>query len=811
MKAITICLCSLLLFSAQLALGQAEIPPHYSQHDFLLASPGALGVGLYGFDNPAILTYLHQPDLYFAVSDMGGKLAEFNRWGLFLGAPHIGFGAVHQKAPTSSGVIGVTDYRLSVALGDITSSYGVGFGWSGGDKDLLNRKSLITLGWLFRPMKYLSFGATGAAAMSGSGKEAVIDIAARPMGNELVTVFTDCAIQQNESLKDLAWSAGAAIEPLPGIRLIGRYFDTQAFSMGISVSVGRAGVISQSHFDKEGKRSSTMYGLRIGALDRNIVRSYFRDRKSYVEMNFLGPVKYQRFRFFDKSLTLIDILADIKAAQEDPTVAGIAINTSGMDMNKEMLWEVREQLRQFKSAGKRVVVHIDRGGIGEYYFASVADKILMDPQGGLALQGLIAGRTFFKGTLEKLGVGFDEWRLFKYKSALESFSRDSMSAGDREQRQKLIDDGYQLLRTEICAARNFTPERFDNLVNNVLFFTAKDALENGLVDTLGRWESVKEIVKKIEGEDKRMIGAGSVAERVLPIDDRWGERPKIAVIYALGVCAMDEGITARKLVKDVEAATNDPCIKAVVLRVDSPGGDPLPSDVIAEAVKKCREKKPVIVSQGAVAASGGYWLSMYGDMIVAAPITITGSIGVIGGWIYNKGLKETLGVSTDYVKIGDHADLGFGMSLPLLGLTLPDRNLTAAERSIMESKIKALYNEFVSKVASGRKKNTEEIETIAQGRVWFGSDGLRNGLVDVLGGLETAIALAKDRAGIPKEEKVTIVELPKKGLIDLGMFEPKLLPIMDEHTVLMIEDLKFRMKRNGQPLPMLPMGDYEMR
>jgi protease-4 len=162
----------------------------------------------------------------------------------------------------------------------------------------------------------------------------------------------------------------------------------------------------------------------------------------------------------------------------------------------------------------------------------------------------------------------------------------------------------------------------------------------------------------------------------------WGELPRIAVVYALGECAMDSGIKARTLSKEVDALVEDSGIEAIVFRVDSPGGDAMASDLVAEALKKAKGKKPVIVTQGAVAASGGYWLSMYGDKIVAAPHTITGSIGVIGGWFYNAGLKEKLGMTTDRVQAGDHADIGFGMVLPFLGLGVPDRNLTEWERGM---------------------------------------------------------------------------------------------------------------------------------
>lgn len=800
----------LFLISACSVYAQSEIPRYHTQTDFLLASPGGMGVGLYGYANPALLTYVHQPDLMFTFSDAFGKWHDFNRWGLFAAIPNSGFGMIHEEKASGS----VNDYRCSFALGNKMTSFGMGYGWSSGDTQAFNRASLITLGSLVRPIPQLSIGISGIAATSGNAKEGMIDLASRPFGNERLTLFTDYAIQNNETIKDGHWSAGAAVEALPGIRLTARYFDSKAFTVGLNFSLGRVGVASQAHYDESQKYSYNTYRVRIGAYDRNIVKPYLTRKKHYVELDFSVPLKYQRFILFDKANSLLGLISIIERARKDETVGGIAVNASGMRMSWEMAWELREKLKDFKSTGKHVVVFTDGVSITGYHFVSIADKIVLDPIGFITLEGFLLGRTYLKGTLEKLGIGFDEWRFFKYKSAVESLSRERMSEADREQLQKLIDDHYRLAKSDICEARKITPEDFDRLVDEEAFFLAQDALEKGLVDTLGRWDSVTDVVKSLEGKEKTLVNPRSMASFQLPKDSYWGEEPQIAVIYALGVCAMDEGIKARKLVKDVESAKENSKVKAVVLRVDSPGGDAMASDIIAEALRKCKEEKPVIVSQGFVAASGGYWLSMYADTIVAAPNTITGSIGVIGGWVYNKGLKERLGMSTDFVKAGKHADLGFGFRLPFIGLSLPDRNLDEEERAKVEHSVKSLYKEFVGKVASGRKKEYDEIESIAQGRIWSGYDGKENGLVDVLGGLETAIMIAKEKAGIPEDQKVRIVELPKPGLFDLNMFRPKLLGLFGAEYPkdafvedAFIKHLRFRLKHNGQPLPILPLED----
>ena len=783
---------------------QSSVPQYYSRNEFQLASPGALKFGLYGYDNPAVLSYVRDPDLLFTWSDAAAQWSDFNTWGLFGATQNFGFGIVHDK--TAAGTI--TDYSVSVSGGNRSFSTGISYKWSGTSNSLLNKSDLLTLGALARPIPNISIGLAYTPALNVKGWEGVVDIGFRPLGNEVVTLFGDYVLQRTPLINQELWSAGAAVEALAGVRITGRYFDSKAFTIGFQFSLGNAGVETQSHYDSKQQYSYNTYGVRLGAFDRTVLQKLFQPAPKYVEMNLNGRIDYQKFEFLDNTKTLTSILSTIDAAKKDPAVGGIAINTSGMDVNREKLWEVREKLKDFKSSGKKVVVFIDRGSIDLYHFASVADKIVMDPVGMVMLEGYLAGKTYLKGTLEKIGLGFDEWRYFKYKSANEVLSRDKMSDADREQLQEIVNDWYSIAKNDICESRKFSAEKFDSLVNTQVLFLASDAKDAGLVDEIGRWDRVKEIVKFITNDDDGFKNVGSLSSFHTPYDSRWSEPPTIAVIYAIGVCAMDEGIKARSLVKVFEDAVNNPQIKAIVLRIDSPGGDAVASDYIAQAMKNAKGKKPIIVSQGYVAGSGGYWLSMYADTIVAAPGTITGSIGVIGGWVYNKNLKETLGMSTDYVKAGEHADLGFGFRLPLIGLSVPDRNLTMEEHNRMEYSIKTMYKEFVNKVSEGRSLSNEAVDSVGQGRVWSGMDGKENGLVDILGGMETAISVAKERAGLSEGQEVTILEIPKKGLFDFSSLMPKFFGVETRAAIdPSIEQIKFRLDHNGEAIPMLPLED----
>ena len=789
-----------------LSVAQTFFPSYYEQNKFNLTSPGALKFGLYGYDNPALLTLQPSTDLYFAWNDAAGKWSDFNNWSLFLAVPHVGFSFVNNDINNRN----FNDYKISAGGGSSAIGVGVSVGWSAGDQYDLNRSTYFTIGSYYRPIPYLSFGFIGSIPTKGVG-EAVIDLAVRPLANETVTLFGDYLIRKNKLTEEIGWSAGVVVEPVDGIRLTGRYFDTDVFNFGIQLSFGNAGITTQVNYDEDGKHSFNSYGVRVGSYDRQPFTVFSRE-SDYVKMSLLGPVKYQRYRFFDNSNTLLELLKQIDVAANDDGVAGIAINASGMSINREMIWELREKLNEFKSVGKKVVIYIDRAGVNEYHLASVADKIVIDPVGMITLQGFMLGRQYYKGMLEKIGIGFRELRHFKYKSAMEIFANDKMSDADREQLQKLVDDFYELAKSNISEDRGFTSDEFDKVIDNEVFFLPEDALAIGLVDTIARWDAIDKIIENLEGKGKDFINPSSLKEFKLPEDNYWGKKPQIAVIYAIGACAMDTGIKARTLVEYVSNAVNDNNIKAIILRVDSPGGDALASDLIAEALKKANGKKPIIVSQGYVAASGGYWLSMYADTIVAAPTTITGSIGVIGGYYFNNFFKEELGISTDFVKRGEHADLGFGMRLPLLNIPIPDRDLNDVELEKIELLIKSMYNEFVRKVAFGRNKSFEEIESVAQGRVWSGFGGMKNGLVDILGGLSTAIEIAEKKTGLKKSD-YNLVEFPPRPWFNFGSFLPGLLGIETEVELEkdpMIEDLKFRLRNNGYPMPILPQVDMEM-
>ncbi|MCH8125967.1 S49 family peptidase [candidate division KSB1 bacterium] len=782
-------------------LAGQSLPGYYQRNSFLLTSPGSFGYGLLGFTNPANLAIIPRFESRFDWSTDGTNLSSFKDWGLFLAAKNIGFAAVKQEFGQQS----ITDFKVSIAEGNQRAAFGLSYGWSNSSSSI-RRDKLITTGWLFRPNKYLSMGFVGNFSLQSKDKEGIVDIGLRPFGSSFLTIFSDAALQKGQKIKDLKYSTGAALAISKGMFLVGRYFDNKSFSLGFSVNFGRAGMASQSRYDTNQNFNSNTYSIRSGGMLPSLFPILMDKNRKYMSFNMKGRIAYHKYQLFDQNtLPLFSLLKDIEASKNDPRVNVIALSLSGMRILPEHAWEIREALKSAQKSDKRVIVFIDNAGMSSYHLASIADQVVMDPEGSLLLPGFSMSRTFLKGTLEKLGLAFDEWRFFEYKSAVEILSREQMSDADRRQRQDYIDDWYELVRSDVSRSRNISGGQFDTLVNEKVYLTADMAKEAGLVDRVGRWSELEELIEEMHGSKLGRLQRRDLFTNSLQTE-QWGELPKIAIVYGLGECAMDSGIRARWLDKVFRRLAIHKDIKAVVFRVDSPGGDGMASDVVAEALREFSKSKPVIVSQGQVAGSGGYWISMYGDMILAAPNTVTGSIGVIGGWLYDAGFSKKIGMTADIVKRGEHADLWRGIDLPYFG-TVPVRNLDPEERKVMESIMKGLYQRFVTKVADGRGMSVDEVKKIAEGHFYSGLDGKEIGLVDEIGGLLAAIEIAKQKAGLTEEDEYEIVEIPKyKGLIDLGL--PSLPYAIEAEMDPVITFIKLLNKHRGKPLVIMEPGSY---
>ena len=447
------------------------------------------------------------------------------------------------------------------------------------------------------------------------------------------------------------------------------------------------------------------------------------------------------------------ILDNIEKAKTDDRIKGIYLNVPWVNAGLSQTEEIRNKLLDFKKSGKFIIAYAEYYSQNGYYLSSVADEIFLNPEGIFELKGLSAQIIFFKGLLEKLDIEAQVIRHGKFKSAIEPFILDKMSKENREQISLLLTTISDNILDSIASQRGITLSKVEELANNLEINTATKCLENNFVDALIYQDELENKLKSKLGEEAKLQLISLTKYNNAKVEKQGKiSRDKIAIIYATGEINSGKGdlksigsVTTAKAIKE---AREDERIKAIVLRVNSPGGSALASDVIWRETILAKAEKPLVISMGDLAASGGYYIACAADTIVANPTTITGSIGVFG-LIPNLQhfYKNKLGITIDTVNTHKHADMGV------------NRALTAFEKAKIQESIEEIYATFIGHVAEGRNMSTAAVDDIGQGRVWTGYDAKRLGLVDVLGGLETAIDIA---AHLAKLDDYRIVSLPKK-------------------------------------------------
>lgn len=455
---------------------------------------------------------------------------------------------------------------------------------------------------------------------------------------------------------------------------------------------------------------------------------------------------------------LNDILASIAKAKENSDIKGIYIRANMLASSFASLQEIRNALKDFRSTGKFIVVYSDNYTQGLYYLSSVANKIILNPQGAVQWKGLAVTPMFYKNLLDKIGIEMQVFKVGTYKSATEPFLRDQMSPADREQMTSLLGSLWNEVLASVSESRKISKDSLNTLADRMLMFhPSEECLTSKLVDTLMYRNDVRDYLKKLvkidKDEDLNILSLEDMinVEKNVPKDKSGNV---IAVYYASGEIideanfssSSEDMIVGSKVIRDLRDLKEDDDVKAVVLRVNSPGGSAFASEQIWKAIKDLKTKKPVIVSMGDYAASGGYYISSIANTIIAEPTTLTGSIGIFGMIPNAQGLSNKLGLTFDVVKTNAHSDFGLVM-----------RPLNDSEKTLMQMKITEGYNTFIKRCAEGRKMKPSNIEKIAQGRVWSGVIAKKLGLVDELGGIDKAIALAKKKAGI---KECSIIDYP---------------------------------------------------
>jgi len=454
------------------------------------------------------------------------------------------------------------------------------------------------------------------------------------------------------------------------------------------------------------------------------------------------------------SVEFKDILDNIEKAKNDDKIKGIYLNFSSVNAGFSQIEEIRNKLLEFKESGKFIYAYADSYNQSAYYLASVSDKIALNPEGIIELKGLSAEIMFYKGLMDKLGIEAQIIRHGKFKGAVEPFMYNQMSNENREQIEKLLNSISDYMIDGIATEREgVTSEEIHKMINNMYLSSARKCLESGIIDKIAYQD---QFFSDLEDKSEHEITLKDYMKVKNPknsVSDN-----KIAIIYATGEINTGKGsyntIGSETTVEAIREASEDENVKAIVLRVNSPGGSALASEIIWREINLAKQKKKVVVSMGDYAASGGYYISCNADKIFANNSTLTGSIGVFGIVPNTKNfLNEKLGVYIETVKTHKHSDIANGY-----------RKLSDDELNVIQNSVEDIYKTFITHVSEGRGIPVRKVDEIGQGRVWSGADALSIGLIDEIGGLEDAIASAADLSAL---EDYRIITLPKKA----DMFE----------------------------------------
>jgi protease-4 len=471
-------------------------------------------------------------------------------------------------------------------------------------------------------------------------------------------------------------------------------------------------------------------------------------------------------------LQLRSITRALRHAATDRKIRGVLLlgnlSPNGLGTGYAALKEVRAALADFRASGKPVVAYLDYATTRDYYLASAANEVVMDPYGELIMPGLASEPWFFGGALEKYGIGIQVTRVGKYKSYVETFTRTDMSPESREQLQKLLDDVWATLVSDMGTSRGLTPAKIQATVDAEGIIKPTIAKSAGLIDRIAYRDEIIVQLKKETGvtsptDSFKQVELAYYAKNSLTTPSSSMGRGEVAIVYAEGDIVEGEGdqteIGGAKYAREIRRLREDSSVKAIVLRVNSPGGSATASETIQRELRLARKVKPVIVSMGSYAASGGYWISIFGDRIFAEPDTVTGSIGVFGIIPNIQRLANDHGVTMDSVKTGKFAG----------GLLTIARPRNPEELAVFQKSVDWMYSQFVAKVADGRKLPISRVEEIAQGRVWSGKDAKSIGLVDEIGGLDAAVHYAGKQANLGEHFRIT--EYPKSKNLSQAIAE----------------------------------------
>jgi protease-4 len=654
---------------------------------------------------------------------------------------------------------------------------GSSYSWHSSENADIDGAGSWLAGALWRPLRKISVGVAvrdiNSPEYFGTKFKPIYEtsIAIRPRGDNL-TLFADWTARAEKLGGNLPEEQPASFmlygleyEALQGVDLRFGMDENKNLSASImfSLATGTLGTVAtREHGEDEAGRKS--YGAVLASVGPWWHESVLLPPDKYLEIHLSGEIGETRPPFSilgggGPRFLLSDLVEKIRLAKDSRDIRALVLRCSDIGGSYAVLDELRQAILDFRSGGKPAIAYVDNPGNGLYYLVTACDYIVLEPNGYIGLVGLKSEGLFLKGTLDKLGLKAYYARVGKYKSAVEPLTEKNYTEPSKVALNVLLDDLFEKMVQDIASGRGMTAAEVKDRIDRGPYIPS-DAVREGLVDTLAYWDQVPGIVNSLAHGSLTGVGYGRFSRRK-PSYRRWGEPPVLGIVYGVGSIThgagrrdllMGEIMGSETMMAAFKAVREDDRVKAVIFRVDSPGGVMTASDKIRREVKLTAKRKPVIISMGGVAASGGYHISCDGTMILADAATVTGSIGVLDLWIHTRGLYEKLGASKDIFLRGKHADI-----FPTW------RDVTQEDLDLTQFYVDKFYDKFVRDVARGRGMSFDQVNEVAQGRVWSGSRARELGLVDRIGGLADAISLAKREAGIPVDEHVDFKILPKPG------------------------------------------------
>ncbi len=751
----------------------AASPPKVRTHlpaNSIATSDDALAT----FFNPSGLGTGRGLNLYYLrtyQSDWAGDDA------FFFAIPGAGFGMEFTSADADTDF---TRYTLSGGrpLGN-GLYWGTSYSWMNSENTDYDEFRSLSLGLMYR-RRYFSIGAMArdlnrpTLLAEKLGRTYDLGVALRP-GTWRTTLSIDT--QKTQGVEDWKFRYALEVRPIRELMFRGTLNDDLSFDIRFGIHIGNWGIGTDNTFDKN--------------RDAQVGVGYFQ----YTNTPSTKPL-FRRRMFLDLSMrALKEVLPIVKW---DDDIAGVLIRIDGNNYGIAQLQEMSDAILNFRESGRIVLCYLTHCSTGDYIVAATCDGILIHPSAEVRLIGLRTERSFYKGALDMIGVRADLEHIGKYKSASESLTRKEMSEAQREIQNIILDDLYEQVVAIIAEGRGWNHETVKKRIDAGPY-TARQALAGELVDRLVYEDELHNVVAELTDNHTNLVSVGEYANSRLHSQDWQTPQPKLAVIEAKGLMLTGDSFIdpilgtqvmgADTITRAIREVRDDNDIKAVVLRVDSGGGLVSAADTIWRELVRLTEVKPLIVSMGDVAASGGYYIAAPADTIVAEPGTITGSIGVISGKYSFKGLYEKLGIHKEILKRGKHADFYSDYG-----------DYSSEEQAIVQKQIQEIYDDFVKKVADGRTNLTvEDVDKLGQGRIWSGRQAKEHGLVDQLGGLNLAIAIARQRAEL-EERSFEIVQFPKKTWLSQA-FSDLQFPFMTQPRVgLENDDVKDTAAENGSLL-----------